>query len=204
MTEIVTSEAEERPPDPFYRRLRRRLSAVKWKQHKDLAVLGIGVVLSGVLAVVGVAHVSWFWLLALGCAVTAMASLAAAALQARKLKDRLHRLWQAFAVTIALLVGLFSYHVWWDPANHASASTNGYQVMVNGSDVQILPVYDQPGGSQTYEYSPLNSDEPVSLACSVSLPGSGLWYEVYGDHGWVPRDAVHAIPGTTFPTPPPC
>jgi hypothetical protein len=162
------------------------------------------VALSGVSTVVGVAHVAWFWLLLLGCAITAVAALATRALQVRKLKDRINNLWQALAVALVLLLGIFSYHEWWDPANHQSANSNGYRVMVHGSDTQVLPVYDQPGGSQTYEYPPLNSDEPVSLTCAVSLPGSGIWYEVYGDRGWVPGNAVHAILGTTFPNLPDC
>lgn len=203
-TEAGSTETEERSPDSLYRRLTHRLSQWKWKQHKDLGVLGIGVVLSGISTVVGLVHVSWVWLFIFGCAITAVASLATAAIQERKSKDGLHRLWQAFAVLVALGVGLFCYHAWLDPANQPSAYSNGYQVMVNGSEVQIFPVYDQPGGSQTYEYSPLNSDEPVSLVCTVSLPTSGSWYEVYGDHGWIPRDAVHAIPGTTFPNVPHC
>lgn len=202
MTE--TPETPESSPESLYRRLTRLPSRWKWKQHKDLGILGIGVVVSGVLTVVGVAHVSWFWLLGLGCAITAVASLATRALQARKLKDRSRSLWQALAVAVVLLVGIFSYHEWWDPSNSAHANPNGFQVMINGSDIQIFPVYDQPGGSQTYEYPPLNSDEPVSLVCYVSLLGSGAWYEVYEDRGWVPRDAVHAIPGTTFPNLPHC
>jgi hypothetical protein len=130
--------------------------------------------------------------------------VATRSIEARKHKDRLRSLWSAFGIVVVLLIGIFCYHRWWDPANAVNANSNGYQVMVNGSDVQILLPYDQPGGSQTYEYPSLNSDMPVSLQCYVLLPQSGFWYEIYGGHGWVPRDAVHAIPGTSFPNPPHC
>lgn len=167
-------------------------------------VLGIGIVVSGVSTALGIAHISWPWLFVLGCAITAVAALATRALQERKLKDRLRNLWGALGAAIVLLAGIFCYHEWWDPSNPTNASPNGYQVIVNGSDVQVFSPYNQPGGSQTYEYPVLNSNMPVSLQCYVSLPGSGRWYEIYGDHGWIPHDAVHVIPGTVFPSPPHC
>jgi hypothetical protein len=202
VTESGTDEPEEASRKSLGSRVKHQLHQVK--QHKDLAVLGIGAVVSGVLTVIGIAHIPWGWLFGLGCAITAIAALVTGAVQASKPKERERNLWGTVAVMVVLVGLIFGYHEWWDPANQANVNTNGYQVMVNGGDVQVLLVYDKPGGSQTYEYPPLNSDEPVSLTCYVSLPTSGLWYEVYGDHGWVPRDAVSAIPGTTFPNLPYC
>lgn len=198
-SQVAADPDAEHSSEPFRRRLARQLSKWKWKQHKDLGVLAIGVAASGVSTVVGVAHVAWFWLLLLGSAATVVAALATRAVQARELKDRNTSLWQALAVALLVLLGIFAYHEWWDPASRQSVNPNGHQVMVGGSDTEVFEVYDQPGGSPTYEYPPLNSVEPVSLTCAVSLPGSGTWYQVYGARGWVPRDAVHAIPGTTFP-----
>jgi hypothetical protein len=115
-------------------------------------------------------------------------------------KGRQRYLWGALAVIIVVLLGTFCYHEWWSPT---TAIQSGSQVMVNGTDVQVFPPYDQPDGTQTYEYPVVNSDTPVSLQCYVSLP-DGLWYQIYGNGGWIPRDAVHAIPGTAFPNPPHC
>jgi hypothetical protein len=199
---IETDEPVRAPKEPLRKRLVRRLA--DWKRHKDFMVLGIGIVVSGVSTALGIAHISWPWLFVLGCAITAVAALATRALQERKLKDRLRNLWGALGAAIVLLAGIFCYHEWWDPSNPTNASPNGYQVIVNGSDVQVFSPYNQPGGSQTYEYPVLNSNMPVSLQCYVSLPGSGRWYEIYGDHGWIPHDAVHVIPGTVFPSPPHC
>lgn len=115
-------------------------------------------------------------------------------------KGRQRYLWGALAVMIALLLGIFCYHEW---RGAGMAGQSGNQVMVNGSDVQVFPPYDQPDGAQTYEYPVVNSDMPVSLQCYVLLP-DGLWYQIRGNGGWIPRDAVHAIPGTAFPNPPHC
>jgi hypothetical protein len=109
-------------------------------------------------------------------------------------------LWGALAVTIMLFLGAFCYHEWWAPGTTNQSSD---QAMVNGTDVQVFPPYDQPDGKQSYEYPVVNSDMPVTLKCYVSLP-DGLWYQIYDNGGWIPRDAVHAIPGTAFPNPPHC
>jgi hypothetical protein len=153
------------------------------------------------LTVIGIAHIAWGWLFGLGCAITAIAALVTNTVQASKLKERVRYLSGALAVAVVLLLVIFGYHEWWDPANSTSASPNGYQVMVKGSDDEVIEVYDKVGGVPTYEHPVLNSDESVALICYVSLPTSGLWYEIYGYNGWVPRDAVYAVPGTAFPQP---
>jgi hypothetical protein len=198
MTEVESRESAESPHESLRSSFVHRLARLK--RHKDLLVLAIGVVVSGVSTVIGVAHVNWPWLFGLGCAITAVAALTTRALEARKPKKRVINLWAALITSVILLVGVFCYHEWWDPSQ---AGPQNNQVMVNGGDVQVFPQYDQPDGSQTYEYPPLNSDMPVSIVCYVSLP-DGFWYRVYGNNGWIPRDAVHAIPGVAFPALPHC
>ena len=83
MTEVDSRESAGSPDESVRSRLVRRLP--RFKQHKDLVVLTIGIVLSGVLTVIGVAHVNWPWLLGLGCGITAVAALATRALEMRKL-----------------------------------------------------------------------------------------------------------------------
>lgn len=200
MAEVHSREPVESLGESLGRRLIRRFARVK--QHKDLAVLAIGIVLSGVLTIVGVTHVSWPWLFGLCCGITAVAALATRALEVRKVNDRVRSLWAALAATVVLFAGAFCYHEWWDPSR-ANVSPLDNQVMVNGTDAQVFLPYDQPDGSQTYEYPPLNSDEPISLVCYVSLR-DGLWYGIYNSGGWIPGDAVHAIPGVAFPSPPRC
>ena len=197
MTEVNSCEPTQSPRESLTRRFAHR--STKVKQHKDFIVLAIGIVLSGVSTVIGVAHVSWAWQFALGCGITAVAALATRALEVRKLKDRVHSLWAALVVSITLLAGVFCYHEWWEPVRPSPLDN---QVMVNGTDVQVFKPFDQPDGSQTYEYPPLYSDMPISLICYVSLP-DGLWYRVYHS-GWIPRGAVHVIPGLAFPNPPRC
>jgi hypothetical protein len=81
--------------------------------------------------------------------------LATRALEARKLKDRVRNLWGALIVSVMLIAGVFCYHEWWDPSR---AGPQDNEVMVNGTDVQVFLLYDQPDGSQTHEYQPINSD----------------------------------------------
>jgi hypothetical protein len=198
MTEVDSGESTDSSPKSLGSRLVHRLAELR--HHKDLVVLAIGIVLSGVSTVIGVAHVNWPWLFGLGCGITAVAALATRALEARELKDRVRNLWAALAVSVVLLAGAFCYHEWWDPSG---ASPLDNQVMVNGTDVQTVQPYDQPNGSQTYEYPPIYSDMPISLVCYVSLP-DGPWYRIYQSGGWIPRDAVHAFPGLAFPNLPHC
>jgi hypothetical protein len=84
-----------------------------------------------------------------------------------KLKDRVRNLWAALIVSVMLIAGVFCYHEWWDLSR---AGPQDNEVMVNGTDVQLFLPYDQPDGSQRYEYQPINSDMPILLACYVSLP----------------------------------
>ena len=200
MTDQDNPELEEAVRKlPLRSRITRRLAGSL--QHKDWAVLGIGIALSGVSAVVGVAHLAWPWLFAVGCAVTAVAALATRALEEHKLNDRVRRLWEALAVASAILLVAFCYHQWWDPSVSAPRS---YQVIVDGNETQIFLPYDEPGGSQGYAYPIVPSDEAITLDCYVALPTSGFWYRIQGNGGWIPRDGVHAIRGVPFPNPPHC
>jgi hypothetical protein len=65
VTEVDLRESAKSPAESARSRLGVRFR--KFKHHKDLVVLAIGIVLSGVLTVLGVAHVNWPWLFGLGC-----------------------------------------------------------------------------------------------------------------------------------------
>jgi MFS family permease len=200
VTERATREPDESAPEPGFRsRLAHRLA--QWLRHKGWAVLGVGVVLSGVLAVVGVTHLAWPWLFAVGCAITALATLTIRALEARKLKDRVRNLYGALAIACLLPVIAFCYHEWWDPSR---AKPGSYQVIVDGGANDVFYPYDEPGGTQGFVYRTIPSQSAISLDCYVSLPTSGVWYRIQYNGGWIPRDGVHAIPGVPFPSPPHC
>jgi hypothetical protein len=199
MTEGAVGEPE-RKVEPS--RLRSRLvhGLAAWRRHKDWTVLAIGVALSGVLMVAGVAHLAWPWLFAFGCAFTAVATLATRALGGRR-KDRVRNLWAALAVAILLPVVAFAYHEWWDPSRVKPSS---YQVIIDGGPDDVFYPYDEPGGTQGFVYGTLLSQSTINLDCYVSLPTSGIWYRIAYNGGWIPRDGVHAIPGVPFPSPPRC
>ena len=172
-----------------------------WLRGKGRVALCIAVGVSGVSAVVGVAHLTWFWLLLGSCAITAIATLAALAVEGPE-KDRVHNLWAALAVACLIPVTAFFYHEWWDPSRTAPAS---FQAVVDGSgSAEIFYPYNEPGGTQGYAYQAIPVGTTISLSCSVSLPRSGLWFRIAGNGGWVPHDGVRAIPGISFPDPPPC
>lgn len=172
-----------------------------WLRGKDSAVLGIGILFSAVSTTVGVAHVPWPWLAAAGCAGTAIVTLATHAIEAPKQRQKIYSLWVALAVACAIPVAAFSYHEWWDPSRVGASS---YQAIIDGNNVQLFYPYNEPGGTQSYTYSPLPADGTVRLSCYVSLSNSGLWFLIAGTGGWIPRDAMHAIPGIPFPSPPHC
>jgi hypothetical protein len=172
-----------------------------WLRGKYGIVLGIVVAISGVSAVIGIAHLAWPWLLAAVCAVTAIATLATRAAEGLK-KEKVPNLSAALAIACAIPVIAFFYHEWWDPSRGAPTS---FQAVVNGSgSAEIFYPYNEPGGSQGYEYQAIPADTTITLSCSVSLPRSGLWFRIAGNGGWIPRDATHAIPGTSFLAPPRC
>jgi hypothetical protein len=66
-----------------------------WLRHKDLLVICVGIALTGVSMIAGVAHLSLPWLVAVGCAITAVAAFATRALEATKNKDKVRNLWPA-------------------------------------------------------------------------------------------------------------
>lgn len=200
MSDSETPESDEAVQPLRRPMMRRKLQGLL--RHTDRVVIGIGIVLSGVLTVLGVAHIAWGWLFAAGCAVTAVAALATHGLQARKARDRARSFGSALVISSLIPVVAFGYHEWWDPSRTGPSS---YQVIVDGGELDIFYPYDEPGGSQGgYVYAPVRSQGTISLNCYVSLPSSGLWFNIQSTGGWIPRDAVHAIPGTPFPTPPHC
>lgn len=173
----------------------------EWLRGKDRAVLVIGVLFSAVSTAVGVADLAWPWLVIAGCACTAVAALATHAIEARKQREKIHSLWAALAVACAVPIVAFCYHEWWDPARSSPAS---HEAIVNGNGAQVFYPYNEPGGAQGYTYEPLPADGTIRLSCFVSLPRTGLWFLVAGNGGWIPRDAMHAIPGIPFPSLPRC
>lgn len=172
-----------------------------WLRGKGRAGLCIAVGVSGVSAVVGVAHLAWPWLLLASCAITGIATLAALSMEGPK-KERVHNLWGALAVACAIPVTAFLYHEFWDPSRAAPTS---FQVVVDGNaSAQVFYAYNEPDGTQGYTSPTIPAGTTISLSCFVSLPRSGLWFRIAENGGWIPRDAVHAIPGISFPEPPPC
>jgi hypothetical protein len=172
-----------------------------WLRGKGRVALCIAVGVSGVSAVVGVAHLTWVLLLLASCAITAIATLAALAVEGPE-KDRVHNLWAALAVACLIPVTAFLYHEWWDPSRTAPTS---FQAVVDGSgSAEIFYPYNEPGGAPGYAYKAIPVGTTISLSCSVSLPRGGLWFRIAGNGGWVPHGEVQAIPGISFLTPPPC
>jgi hypothetical protein len=179
--------------------LRRRIRG--WLRHADLAVIGIGIVLSGVSTVLNVAHIALGWLLLAGCAFTAVAAITTHGLQARKARERSGSFGLALVIALLIPVVAFCYHEWWDPSR---AGPRSYQVIVDGGVNDVFHPYDKPGGSQGFVYPSVLSQGTISLDCYVFLPSSGFWYQIQDNGGWIPRDGIRAIPGIPFPNPPHC
>ena len=173
----------------------------RWLRHKDLLAVGIVIVLSGVLAVAGVAHVALPWLFAVAGAIAAVAAFATRALEATKNKDKVRNLWLALVIASLVPVVAFLYHELWDPSR---IPPSNYRVIVNGTEDLVVYPSDEPGGPPGYVYKGLIAGVSITLDCYVVLPGDVIWYHVRSNGGWIQRAAVHAIPGVSFPKPPHC
>ena len=199
MDDVMPSKKDETNTEGL-RPARRKPNAGLWT-HKDLVLLSIGVVSSGVAAVVGIAHVPWLVMFLAGSAITCVVALATRAAEARSLKKKANALWLALIVASAIPVGAFTYHQWFDPSR---ADEGSHALLANGHDPQILRPADAPGASPGYSHGAIIGGTTVWVRCYVELPGKGLWYWLDSDGGWVPQVDVHVIPGMSRPSIPHC
>jgi hypothetical protein len=171
----------------------------------------VAAVVGGASLAVGVAHISWFWLLALGAELALIGFLATQAVMA-DLSVKVFWWRSSFIVTLNLLAGIVIYHEQFDPATTHTAPV--YSLTVNGTEVDAVELYGEPDpgsdqliatgaggrngliGGQTYGF----------FECSTAGTDRRQWlrYYRYGHVWWVPRVYLHTPFGTADPAIPQC
>jgi hypothetical protein len=157
----------------------------------------MAVVITGVFGVVGVAHLSPLWLFLLVCALGAISFLTVRAFSVDTKENEISALRGALGFSLALLVGIYFYHLWGDPEHKVSR----YVWIVNGSDSNLLQPYSEPGGPTILD-SPLIGGHPYDFQCIIRLPDGSTWLK--RDDYWYPTLLLHRPRGVNPPSTPTC
>jgi hypothetical protein len=78
-----------------------------------------------------------------------------------------------------------------------------YELVVNGSDVQVIRPVGEPGSTDYFVFPPVVGGSHVDVDCRLTAAGSG-WYRLTRDHSFLPADALHPVAGTAAPDIPAC
>jgi transposase-like protein len=182
----------------------------RWKTiSRDVGIGAIAAVLTGVTQAVGVAHLPWPALLALGTELGAIGAVITHAVQAQSIDVKLA--WWRAAVPIVLLLplGTVAYHEWFDPSTHVPRS---YELVVNGNETNIIPLIGEPGGQPqliatgSLGQNGLVGGQTYGFDCWVETSDRSQWVQYHRfDHlWWAPRSELHVPVGYPAPEIPPC
>jgi hypothetical protein len=174
-----------------------------------VAAGAIGVVATAIIAVVGTAHISWPWLLAISTAIAAIATCASLALSARTARAKVLGWQLALGFALFLLLGSFVYHVWGDPATRVPKT---YELVANGGNANVIPLFGEAGGPpQTLETGTLGQNgliggQTYEFDCWVIGRDGAQWlrYRRFGHTWYAPRADLHPPVGLPEPKVPHC
>jgi hypothetical protein len=174
---------------------------IDWvRHHVEVVVASIGILLSGVTAVVGAAHVPGAMLFLGGIAVTGLGTFLIRTLEKSTPEEKLRNLTIAMVFALSIPIGAATYHFWFDPSSHAPTYVS---VVVDGTDVDVVRPVGEPGSQEFFDYPPVIGGTQVDVDCKV-LYGGVAWYRLASNHSFLPATAVHAIRGVKTPSPPLC
>jgi hypothetical protein len=176
---------------------RRAKSSPIWAR-KDLYVAVAGVLVSGALAVAGVADVPVAVMFTMCCAITAVATLAARAITVRTLKQRVNALWLALITESLILVGVYIYQHWLDP----SKGDETFLMVASEAEFVWYPA-STPGGALGAYHRPVRGGDSVNVRCLVRVKDQGVWYWLDLE-GWLPDSVLAPMPGFAKPDIPNC
>jgi hypothetical protein len=160
----------------------------------------VGITAAGVSAVAGTVDVpGWIQFLG-GAAITGVATFAVRAVEHRTQREKARDLWAALGFALAIPLGAVAYHAWFDPATTGPVS---YELVANGSDVQIIRPVGEPGSTNYFVFPPVVGGSHVDVDCHLIVAGRG-WYHLTRDHSFLPADALHPVTGTATPDIPTC
>jgi hypothetical protein len=167
----------------------------------DVAVAVVAVAAAGVSQLVGFTHLPLLALILLSAAVAAVAFTMTQAIMSRGFADSARLWWSVSTVLVVALAAVaFTYHKLLDPATHAART---YQFIVNGNDVNCIPLFGEAGGQPATletgglcQYG-LIGDLTYSFDCwKIGLDGAEwLRYERFGQTWWAPRKYIHPPSG---------
>ena len=109
-------------------------------------------------------------------------------------------MWAALAFALTIPLGAVVYHAWFDLATTGPLS---YELVVNGSDVDVIRPVGEPGSTDYFVFSPVIGGSHVDVDCRLTVAGNG-WYRLTRNHSFLPANALHPVAGTTAPDIPVC
>jgi hypothetical protein len=154
----------------------------------------VAAVVGGASLAVEVAHISWFWLLALGTELALIGFLVTQAVMA-DLSVKVFWWRSSFIVTLSLLAGIVIYHEQFDPATHTAPV---YSLTVNGTEVDAVELYGEPdpGSDQLIATGAGGRNGLIGGQTYSSTPGTDrrqwLRYHRYG-HVWWYHEPIYTL-----------
>jgi hypothetical protein len=178
--------------------------------QRPVIASSVAAVVGGVTLAVGVAHISWVWLLALGAELALIGFFATQALMA-DLSVKVFWWRSSFIITLTLLAGMVIYHEQFDPARHAAPM---YSLTVNGTEVNYIDLYGEPdpGSDQLIATGELKQNGLIGgrtysfFECATIGTDRHQWlrYHRYGEAWWAPRAYLHTPFSAANPAIPRC
>ncbi|WP_345137311.1 helix-turn-helix domain-containing protein [Dactylosporangium darangshiense] len=159
----------------------------------DVVVLVLGMLLSGINAVAGAAHVAWYWLFGLGGVIAGIGATASSAATATEAGAKIRGLWIALGLSGGLLLGIFGYHTYLDPASHQVTPVE--MVVTLPAESYVVHPQGRPGGSDQFAFPPLIDGAHVRVDCVATAPDGTAWYRLAADHSFIPVAAVSTVKG---------
>jgi len=192
------------------RKRRPRSPSSPWAQaRRDVVIGAIAVAAAAVSGVLGVADISWLWLLLAGAGIAAIAVCVTHALSARHASMKAW--WWRTSLLAALLLplGVFTYHQWFDPAARVPKT---YDFVVNGSETRVVPLFGEAGGpEQLIETGQLGQrgligGQTYPFDCRLTGRDGAEWlkYRRFGRVWYAPRVELHPPVGVPQPAIPHC
>jgi hypothetical protein len=170
--------------------------------HAEIVVVTLGIIFSGVGAVAGGAHVDWYWLSALGAVLTAIGAFITRAIERPEAGAKIFSLSIGLSLSLLLLLSIFLYHTYLDPATDAPEPVE--LLVVVPSDVPVIYPQGQPGGRDQFAYPPLTNGSHVYVDCQLTASDGTRWYRLTENHSFVPSETLRAVDGLTRGSVPRC
>lgn len=186
----------------------------KWETRRavisDFAIGLVAAATAGVSGIVGVEDLPWPMLGLLCAATGGLAFMVSQAIALRKEVATARRWWSMSTMALVILcTAAFVYHKYFDPSTH---SPHTYQFVVNGTQVDYIPLYGEAGGSEqslatgTAGQNGLTGGQTYDFDCWVIGLDNAEWlrYERFGQTWWAPRALLHLPIGQSQPPIPHC